>query len=409
MWVRHRFVVSVKDAKPGDRVFVVGSVGQLGHWKMHGARELKTQQGLFPKWQVEVEMEQAPFEYKYVWQHAKGGHLEWENITNRIYSLQGPLEVAEFNRNESVTPAGSYVCFHGYYAHAEWAQQEFASLKFEVSQLRDTMQMQAKDTEQWRTRYEENVTCLERQRALMEEEKEELRKQLVRQARRIQDLERERDIRQEKETQLETRVVSLLDLLRTCQADLEAQKRSTDRLRRDLSDFRALVPEAEELKMEINEALMQDMPKIVASLVGEMGCNAAHTLTQTNAEQEDAKEYSDATPHELQAAPRPPPPGPSFGANLEPDPATNPTARKKDEEASRLTQRAVDELMSLWKGSQEEKAKLLKNINLRLHPDKGGSDEAMIWFEAWKARHRAWYLRGPVHTPTGCCKQQRAG
>lgn len=25
MWVRHRFVVSVKDAKPGDRVFVVGS------------------------------------------------------------------------------------------------------------------------------------------------------------------------------------------------------------------------------------------------------------------------------------------------------------------------------------------------------------------------------------------------
>lgn len=118
------------------------------------------------------------------------------------------------------------------------------------------------------------------------------------------------------------------------------------------------------------------MPKIVASLVGEMGCNAAHTLTQTNAEQEDAKEYSDATPHELQAAPRPPPPGPSFGANLEPDPATNPTARKKepqqpptlgerrqiifdtpphpeDEEASRLTQRAVDELMSLWKGSQE--------------------------------------------------------
>lgn len=27
------------------------------------------------------------------------------------------------------------------------------------------------DTEQWRTRYEENVTCLERQRALMEEEK----------------------------------------------------------------------------------------------------------------------------------------------------------------------------------------------------------------------------------------------
>eukprot|EP00913_Durusdinium_trenchii_P012490 g11726.t1 len=372
MWVRHRFVVSVKDAKPGDRVFVVGSVGQLGHWKMHGARELKTQQGLFPKWQVEVEMEQAPFEYKYVWQHAKGGHLEWENITNRIYSLQGPLEVAEFNRNESVTPAGSYVCFHGYYAHAEWAQQEFASLKFE----------------QWRTRYEENVTCLERQRALMEEEKEELRKQLVRQARRIQDLERERDIRQEKETQLETRVVSLLDLLRTCQepalscafekdldADLEAQKRSTDRLRRDLSDFRALVPEAEELKMEINEALMQDMPKIVASLVGEMGCNAAHTLTQTNAEQEDAKEYSDATPHELQAAPRPPPPGPSFGSHM----------------------------------FQEEKAKLLKNINLRLHPDKGGSDEAMIWFEAWKARHRAWYLRGPVHTPTGCCKQQRAG
>lgn len=38
---------------------------------------------------------------------------------------------------------------------------------------------------------------------------------------------------------------------------MEAQKRSTDRLRRDLSDFRALVPEAEELKMEINEALMQ--------------------------------------------------------------------------------------------------------------------------------------------------------
>lgn len=37
------------------------------------------------------------------------------------------------------------VCFHGYYAHADWAQQEFANLKSELATLRNTVERQSED------------------------------------------------------------------------------------------------------------------------------------------------------------------------------------------------------------------------------------------------------------------------
>lgn len=43
--------------------------------------------------------------------------------------------------------------FHGYYAHADWAQQEFETLKGELSELRRTVQLQAKECRFWECVY----------------------------------------------------------------------------------------------------------------------------------------------------------------------------------------------------------------------------------------------------------------
>ncbi|CAE7686977.1 unnamed protein product [Symbiodinium pilosum] len=40
----------------------------------------------------------------------------------------------------------------------------------------------------------------------------------------------------------------------------------------------------------------------------------------------------------------------------------------------------------------ERKRKFLRELNLRLHPDKGGTDAAMTWFAEWKKKHEAWYM-----------------
>lgn len=42
------------------------------------------------------------------------------------------------------------------------------------------------------------------------------------------------------------------------EAELASQKKSTERLRRDLSDFRAMAPEAEEIKEEVLKKIQKD-------------------------------------------------------------------------------------------------------------------------------------------------------
>ncbi|CAK9067435.1 unnamed protein product [Durusdinium trenchii] len=401
--VRHRFVVSVKDAMPGDRIFVFGSAKELGGWQMEGARELETKPGFFPKWQVEVEMEQAPFNYKYVRKHVNGGHLEWESIANRTY-LKGSLpDDGEFNHNECALKPGSHVYFHGYYAHADWAQQEFETLKGELSELRRTVQLQAKDLEDQRARSKEQELQAERQHNVIHQQKE---------------------------------------LLNTLQAELEAQKHRVQQLRRELSDFKASAPSAEELKLEIRE----DLQYLVATAM-DRSRSHRNEVRAAFLEPEESEDPED----------KPKPPeflsGPTDAATADSDPKTAPgvvpVTSKEDsssyyprkekpqhdlrdlrsplleastefiwetppqpveEKARRLTQAAVNELMSIWKGPKEEKRKLLKTVPLRLHSDKGGSDEAMTWFKAWKENNEKWYLAGPqFDLASACPAQQPAG
>eukprot|EP00928_Gymnodinium_smaydae_P063730 TRINITY_DN47225_c0_g1_i1.p1 TRINITY_DN47225_c0_g1~~TRINITY_DN47225_c0_g1_i1.p1 ORF type:complete len:497 (+),score=38.21 TRINITY_DN47225_c0_g1_i1:22-1491(+) len=40
----------------------------------------------------------------------------------------------------------------------------------------------------------------------------------------------------------------------------------------------------------------------------------------------------------------------------------------------------------------DEKRNLLRSLCLRVHPDKGGSNEAAMWFNAWKESHLKWFM-----------------
>ncbi|CAK9067430.1 unnamed protein product [Durusdinium trenchii] len=487
---RMRFVVSVKDAKPGDKVFVVGSLPQLGQWKPDCAIELKTEDGLFPKWQVEVELEQTSFQYKYLWKHFSGGHLEWESSADRS-CLEGILpEDGEFNHNDSAVEcpvkAGSYVYFHGYYAHADWVQQEFAMLK---SELRS----QAKDLENQGALLEQQAMSSGRQRALIDEQKnlltalqaeletqklqtqqlrgqlsdfagmtEELRQEIRvavtkaeqrnadRLLRRLEEL--KADIDKDVAKAEQRNADRLLRRLEELKADIEkdvakAEQRNGDRLLRELSDFRAMAPVAEELTVEIREALMKDIPSIVTSILEDFrghdqpgaaffeeehqhadGCHECldAAMPSCQSHQADPAYHASSTKADsdsqlfplwtgvdksMKIIPAVAPVSsedsssyyPSLKAKPQHDlPVLGETSmvcwetppQPLEEEAKKLTQEVVNELMSLWKGTKEEKTKLLKTVQRRLHPDKGGHDEAMTWFRDWKDCHEVWYLRG---------------
>ncbi|CAK0852366.1 unnamed protein product [Prorocentrum cordatum] len=42
--------------------------------------------------------------------------------------------------------------------------------------------------------------------------------------------------------------------------------------------------------------------------------------------------------------------------------------------------------------TREEKQKYLKKVFLAIHPDKGGSEEAVKWFNDWKACWQTWFM-----------------
>ncbi|CAK9100526.1 unnamed protein product [Durusdinium trenchii] len=42
--------------------------------------------------------------------------------------------------------------------------------------------------------------------------------------------------------------------------------------------------------------------------------------------------------------------------------------------------------------SVEQRSKLVKTVQLELHPDKGGTDEAQIWLEEWLKEHLEWFF-----------------
>lgn len=408
--VRMTFEVSVKNAKPGDKVFVVGGRPEIGGWQMAHAKELTTAPDMFPRWSTLVDMEPGPFEYKYVWQHSHG-EAEWESTANRSYlGTDGPFcKDGEFNHNECVQKPGSYVCFHGYYAHADWAQQEFANLKSELATLRNTVERQSEDLVHHRTLVKEQEDLLMKQGEVVEKQRAGLE---------------------------------------ALQAELETQKRSTERLverlKRELSDFRARAPDAEEIREEVLKKIKEDLPEISARRND--SCHEAAAapapveeafhdveLEQLQAvfpptvelsefigsQAERRAEVPMDSPKEEKASTMQTPHAPyasrfiglgglgglgntiSFHYPPHPD-------EKTEKEARQLTEEVLQTLMNSWNSTKEEKLKLLKAAQLRLHPDKGGSNAAMKWYQDWRELHEAWFLKGPQSNVLGE-KQQPAG
>ncbi|CAK9100520.1 Uncharacterized protein SCF082_LOCUS47035 [Durusdinium trenchii] len=77
----------------------------------------------------------------------------------------------------------------------------------------------------------------------------------------------------------------------------------------------------------------------------------------------------------------------------------DPTSAQKTLEVERNLWNARDEQKSV-----AERRKRLKEAQLTLHPDKGGTDAAMIWFKDWLKEHIEWYFE-PDTVPENLKKQ----
>lgn len=59
-----------------------------------------------------------------------------------------------------------------------------------------------------------------------------------------------------------------------------------------------------------------------------------------------------------------------------------------------ITMQLEKEILKGLKKDKEERRKLVKNMQLKVHPDKGFPADAYAWFQEWKEVYLAWYLRG---------------
>ncbi|CAK9046621.1 unnamed protein product, partial [Durusdinium trenchii] len=107
--------------------------------------------------------------------------------------------------------------------------------------------------------------------------------------------------------------------------------------------------------------------------------------------------------------PAPDPPAPlapqaaSSGAQVfsRPPPPEDPTSRRLTEEVELDLLKAQDERLSV-----EKRSTLLKKVQLKLHPDKGGTDDAQIWLTDWLREHLDWYFE--PHNPPEELKKKYA-
>eukprot|EP00930_Biecheleria_cincta_P026020 TRINITY_DN18413_c0_g1_i1.p1 TRINITY_DN18413_c0_g1~~TRINITY_DN18413_c0_g1_i1.p1 ORF type:complete len:598 (+),score=128.82 TRINITY_DN18413_c0_g1_i1:143-1936(+) len=66
----------------------------------------------------------------------------------------------------------------------------------------------------------------------------------------------------------------------------------------------------------------------------------------------------------------------------------------EDDRSRNITLQVEKEVLeSLRRGDPaENKRKIIKKMNLKVHPDKGGTDEATLWLKEWKSKHLEWFL-----------------
>ena len=78
--------------EPGENIYIVGDVGELGNWDVNKSIRLTTNKEKFPKWESDIIQFNAKyinFQYKYI-KRKNDGNIQWENVgyeTNRNLNL----------------------------------------------------------------------------------------------------------------------------------------------------------------------------------------------------------------------------------------------------------------------------------------------------------------------------------
>ena len=86
-----KFVINCSSTKPGQDLYILGSVDELGQWKKSGNNKLKTDQKKFPKWEsdfIQFSQKYSDLRYKYAIIEENSDNIQWEeDIENRELNL----------------------------------------------------------------------------------------------------------------------------------------------------------------------------------------------------------------------------------------------------------------------------------------------------------------------------------
>ena len=86
-----KFVINCSSTKPGQDLYILGSVDELGQWKKSGNNKLKTDKKKFPKWEsdfIQFSQKYSDLQYKYAIIEENSDNIQWEkDIKNRELNL----------------------------------------------------------------------------------------------------------------------------------------------------------------------------------------------------------------------------------------------------------------------------------------------------------------------------------
>ena len=86
-----KFVINCSSTKPGQDLYILGSVDELGQWKKSGNNKLKTDKKKFPKWEsdfIQFSQKYSDLRYKYAIIEENSDNIQWEeDIENRELNL----------------------------------------------------------------------------------------------------------------------------------------------------------------------------------------------------------------------------------------------------------------------------------------------------------------------------------
>eukprot|EP00798_Chlamydomonas_sp_ICE-L_P026314 gene26314-17408_t len=83
--VGYRFLIPEFVTKPGEDLWIVGSLPELGGWELDGGMKMTWGEG--HKWLLELRLPRMPFEFKVVVVDESGGFQRWEQAANRAVNV----------------------------------------------------------------------------------------------------------------------------------------------------------------------------------------------------------------------------------------------------------------------------------------------------------------------------------